>query len=259
LNDNSKNISLLEEPSKSYFETIATNYITEGKNFTSFENAKKQYERYKEIEEKAKESALEKIVETEKRILDEEKFSKPFYLTEDSLTACIKQAYKEISKEGKKWPKEFDKRLFRLMLKQESEYNVHAVSPTGHMGLGQEGFDLIETLRPEKWNKEFKDSVTGKIDTFAIKRYLFNPVENIKLSLEGLEYGSKFCKKYDANWKNSDLETKRKKILFCYNAGIGTAKRYNFDSNIKELPKENREYPELIMDNYYDPDTKIKL
>jgi len=199
-------------------------------------------------------SDLEKALKRER-----EEFSKPLHITPDLLNIYIKQAYEEMKKEGKGWPNEFDKRLFRLMLKQESGYDAHAVSKTGYMGLGQVGFSLVETLRPDKWNNEFRDSITGEIDSLAVRKYLFNPVENIKLSLEGLEYMTKFCKRYDSNWKQSDLEPKRKKVLFCYNAGVGTAKENNFNWTNKELPKENRKYPELIMKAYHNPKVKVKL
>jgi hypothetical protein len=193
--------------------------------------------------------------ELEKRLKEEkENFSKPLYLTPDLLNTYIKKAYNNV----KKWPNEIDKRLFRLMLKQESDYDTHAVSSTGYMGLGQQGYETLETLRPEVFNT-FKDPVTGEIDSLAVKRYLLNPVINLELSLETLDYISKFCAKYDPNWKQSDTETKRKKMLFCYNAGIGTAKKYNFNSNNKELKEENREYPEKIMEAYHDQSIKVKL
>jgi soluble lytic murein transglycosylase-like protein len=193
--------------------------------------------------------------ELERKLKEEkEKFSKPLYLSPDLLNAYIKQAYAN----NKVWPKEFDKRLFRLQLKRESNYNAHAVSKTGYLGLGQQGYETLETLRPEIFNT-FKNPITGEIDSLAVKRYLFNPVTNLELSLETLDYSYKFCAKFDPNWKQSDVETRRKKMLFCYNAGIGTAKEYNFNWTNKELPKENRDYPEKIMNTYYDPKVKVKI
>lgn len=255
IENNSKSILLFEEPLKSYFETIATNYITEAKNSTSFENAKKQYERYKDMEEKTKENDLEKIVEAERRILDKEEFSRPFYLTEDSLTACIKQAYKNV----KKWPKEIDKRLLRVLIKQESSYNIHAISSTGYMGLGQIGAITYENFKPDKF-ATFKDSNTGKLDTIALQRELFNPVTNLEIALENLDYISKFCKKYNPNWNKLSLEDKRKEILACYSAGCTKIKdeaKWNLKS--KKLKKENIEYPELIMNKYHNPKVKVKI
>ena len=157
LNETNKLAGVIESPlTTAYFTLISDNYIKSLGNPTSFEKAKKQYEEYKKSE-------LEKIIKKERKIRKEEEFKKPFYLTEDSLNTVIKQAYEKMKKEGKRWPKEFDKRLFRLMLKQESRYDVHAVSRTGHMGLGQSGFGLVETLRQDKWNNEFKNSITGEI------------------------------------------------------------------------------------------------
>ena len=210
-------------------------YSTNPEN--NLEKIKTTYENYEvsKLEEKLKE--------------EREKFSKPFYLTPDSLNSCIKQAYEEMKQEGKKWPEEFDKRLFRLMLKQESGYNIHAVSKTGYMGLGQAGYSLVETLRPEKWNTEFKNPVTGEIDSLAIRRYLFDPVENIKLSLEALGFFSRYCAKFDPEWGNSDLDTKRRKILTCYNAGNGTMKKFEFNYNHKGLTTEARKHHEKIMGN----------
>lgn len=51
-------------------------------------------------------------------------FPREFYLTPDSLNSAIRTAYDEMKNEGKRWPQEVDKRLFRLILRQESSYNV---------------------------------------------------------------------------------------------------------------------------------------
>jgi hypothetical protein len=248
---NSNEISK-DSPTAQYMSTISKNYFENTGSYTTFEKAKEEYEAYQKSE-------LEKIVTEEKKAREyseKKKFLESYYLSQDSLNVVIKQAYDNV----KKWPKEFDKRLFRLMLKQESQYNAHAVSPTGYIGLGQIGPEVYETFKPEKF-ATFKDSITGELDKFSLQRELFDPVTNLELSLESLSYISKFCEKYDPNWKQSNLETKRKKILFCYNAGVGTAKEYNFDYNNphkKKLPKENREYPEKIMKAYYDSGIKVK-
>lgn len=249
----SKGIYFFEDPqTNEYAKLMSKNYIESIGETTTFEKVKEEYDTYKKSE-------LEKILKEEKEARDKEKWEKGFYLTPDSLNKVIKQAYGEMKKEGKKWPNQFDSRLFRLTIRQESRNNVYAVSPTGYMGLGQVGFSLVETLRPDKWNNEFRDSITGEIDSLEVKRFLFNPVENVKLSLEGLEYISRFCAKYDPNWKQSSLETKRMKMLFCYNAGIGKARDYNFNSDNKELPKENIEYPKIILAAYNDPKVIVKL
>ena len=181
-------------------------------------------------------------------------------MSPDQLNEYIKQAYNNV----KKWPKEFDKRLFRLLIRQESKYNAHAISKSGYMGLGQNGTEVIQTLRPEEYKKMINPD-TGEIDSLSVKRYLFDPVKNLELSLEYLTYCSEFCSKRDPNWKESDLDTQRKKMLFCYNAGIGTAEKHGFDHrdkkeiNGKRLKKENMDYPEDIMKAYYDQNVKVKI
>jgi soluble lytic murein transglycosylase-like protein len=197
----------------------------------------------REIYESYKASKLEENLKKEEK----EKYSNAFYLTQDSLNTCIKQAYKEV----KKWPKEFDKRLFRLMLKQESGYNAHARSKTGYLGLGQLGSDTYETFRPEKF-ATFKDSTD-------LQKELFNPVENISISLEYLNYISNFCKKNDPKWETKNIEEKRKEILACYNAGHGKIQKVNWDLKSEKLKKETRDYPEKIMNAYYNSDVKVKL
>ena len=244
-----ENSLLYTHPISEYAKMISTNYITNVNKSTPFEKAKEQYEIYQKSE-------LEKILNEEKKQkkeVEKRKFLESYYLSQDSLNSYIRQAYSNV----KKWPNEFDKRLFRVMLRQESSYNVHAVSKSGYKGLGQIGPEVYQTFRPEKF-EALKDSITGQIDEHALQKELFNPTTNLELSLEYLNYISKFCAKYDPNWSNSDLETKRKKILFAYNAGVGTARKYNFNHNNKKLPRENREYPEKIMNAYHDSNLKIK-
>lgn len=227
---------------KEYVTTISENYINNVEKSTSFEKAKKQYEEYKKSE-------LEKILNEEKKErerLEKKKFLEPYYLTQDSLNKYIQLAQKKF----KKMPGEFNKKLFVSMLKQESEYNLHAISKTGYIGLGQIGPEVYETFKPEKF-AEFKNTNTGKFDTLSFQKELFNPVINLELSLRYIDYISKFCAKYDSTWAESDLDSKRKKMLFAYNAGVGKAREYNFDYTNKTLPKENREYPEKIMNAYY--------
>ncbi|HPD81855.1 MAG TPA: lytic transglycosylase domain-containing protein [Candidatus Pacearchaeota archaeon] len=254
-----KNSSLYNSPNLEYAKMISNNYITNVDKSTPFEKAKAEYEKYKNSE-------LEKMLNEDKKRneeLEKIKFLKPHLLSPDLLNEYIKQAYSNV----KKFPKEFDKRLFRVMLRQESHFDAHAVSKSGYIGLGQLGPEAYETVRPEEFAK-FVNPYTGKFDTLALQKDLFNPVKNLEISLETLNFISKFCAKYDPNWKESDLETKRKKILFAYNAGVGTAKEYDFNPNtkinsknkkLKKLPKENREYPEIIMDAYNNPNIRVKL
>lgn len=226
-------------------EALNNNYNSGGYPTTPEGNL----EKYKAYEKSKLEETLRKEEESLK--------ANGFYLTPDSLNKVIKDAYGNV----KKWPEEFDKRLYRLLIKQESGYNIYAVSKTGYKGLGQIGSEVMETFRPEEFAK-IKNPNTGSIDTLALEKYLFNPINNLELSLENLDFISRFCAKYDKNWENSDLETKRKKILFAYNAGVGTAKYYEFNPNNpnkKKLPKENREYAEKIMEAYHNPNIKVKL
>lgn len=249
-----ENSLLYTYPTSEYAKMISQNYISNIDKSTPFEKAKEEYEAYRKSE-------LERILNEDKKQneeLEKRKFLESYYLSQDDLNAYIKEAYSNV----KKWPKEFDKRLFRVMLKQESDYNVHAISRTGYMGLGQIGPEVYETFRPEEF-ASLKDSTTGELDKHSLKKELLgNPVKNLELSLQYLDYISKFCAKYDPNWGQSDLDTKRKKILFAYNAGVGTAKDYGFNPenpHKKRLPKENREYAEKIMRAYYDSSLKIKL
>jgi hypothetical protein len=239
-----------DSPSIEYMNLMSKNYFENIESFTTFDKAKKEYETYEKSE-------LEKILNEEKKAREyseKKKFLESYYLSQDSLNLVIKEAYNNV----KKWPKEFDGRLFRVMLKQESGYNVYATSKTGYKGLGQVGEGVYKTFRPEKF-AQLKDSISGDLDEHALQKELFNPITNLELSLQYLDYISKFCAKYDPNWKKSDLDTKRKKILFGYNAGVGKARDYNFNYNNPKLPKENREYPEKIMKAYYDSNIKIKL
>lgn len=250
---NSNEISK-DSPTAQYMGMISKNYFENPKKYTSFEKGKEQYETYQKSE-------LEKMLKEDKKAreyLEKKRFLESYYLSQDSLNIVIKQAYEEMRKEGKKWPKEFDKRLFRLMLKQESRYNVHIVSSAECMGLGQIGFSTLETLRPKEW-ESFKDPKTGEIDTLAVKKYLFNPVENVKLSLEALDYFGRYCERNDPNWKQSDLDSKRRKTLSCYNSGNGTMKEVRFDYNSDKLPSETRKYHEKIMGEYYDQNVQVKL
>ncbi len=246
-----ENSALYSSPISEYASIISKNYIDFVDKSTPFEKAKEQYESHKKSE-------LERMLNEEKKQIEfseKKKFLESYYLSQDDLNNYIKQAYNNV----KKWPKEFDKRLFRVMLKQESGYNVHAMSKSGYMGLGQVGPEVYETFRPEEF-ASLKDSTTGKLNKHALQKELLgNPVKNLELSLQYLDYISKFCAKYDPNWEKSDLETKRKKILFAYNAGVGKARDYNFNWNNPELHKENREYPEKIMESYYNSNIKIKI
>jgi hypothetical protein len=257
--DFSENSSLYKSPIVEYASAISTNYLNFVDKSTPFERAKTEYEKYKNSE-------LENILKEEEKArenLEKKKFLEPNYLTPDELNSYIKKAYSNV----KKFPKEFDKRLFRVMLRQESHFDAHAISKSGYIGLGQLGPKAYETVRPEEFSK-FVNPCTGKFDTLALQKELFNPITNLEISLETLNFISKFCAKYDSNWKQSDLETKRKKILFAYNAGVGTAREYDFNPNteinsknekLKKLPKENREYPEIIMDAYHNQNIEIKL
>lgn len=257
--DYSENSSMSSSPNLEYVKMVSNNYVANVDKSTPFEKAKKEYEAHKKSE-------LEKILNEEKKRneeLEKIKFLKPNPLSPDLLNEYIKQAYSNV----KRWPKEFDKRLFRAMLRQESRFDAHAVSKSGYKGLGQIGAAVYETFRPEKF-ATFKDTITGELDENALQKELFNPITNLELSLQYLGYISKFCAKYDSNWEESDLETKRRKILFAYNAGVGTAKKYDFDPNtqinsknekLKKLPKENREYADSIMSAYHNQNIKIKL
>lgn len=251
----SENNSLYSSTNLEYVKMISNNYIANVDKSTPFEKAREQYEAHQKSE---LEKMLKKI-EKEEETRELKKFSKPYYLTADSLNIVIKQAYEEMKQEGKKWPAEFDKRLFRLMLKQESGFNAYAISPAGYMGLGQAGYSLVETLRPEMWKNEIKNPITGEIDSLKVKKYLFDPVKNVKLSLEGLTFFSNYCKKNVPGWKELDLETKRRIILSCYNAGNGRMKEVEFNYNSPKLKQETRDHHEKIMADYNNPNIKVKL
>lgn len=245
----SKNLYLTEDSLLNEdIKLISKNYFEKSNDSTSFEKAKEQYEEYKKRE-------LEKILKEEKETREKEKWEKGFYLTPDSLNKCIQQAYKNI----KKWPKEFDKKLFRLLLKLESGRNVYAVSPTGYLGLGQIGEDTYKTFKPEKY-ETFRDPITGEFDTLAYKRELFNPIVNLEISLKDLNHISNFCKKYHPKWNTLSLEEKQKVILACYSAGPTMIKDIaKWDIKSKGLKKDNRDYPVIIMEAYNNPKVKVKL
>lgn len=218
-----------------------------------FPNEKENYkERLTSLLEKQSElfitSDLEKKLKEEKESFIE-KTSKPYYLTPDLLNVYIRQAYDNV----KKWPDEFDKRLFRLMLKQESQYNVYAISKAGAMSLAQIMPITCENFRPEEY-ASFRDSATGKFDTLALKKFLFNPVTNLEISLEKLKYDSDLCKKQISGWDTIKLENKRRKILHCYNAG-----EWVIFAKDKELPIETTNYADSIMAAYHNPKVKVKL
>jgi soluble lytic murein transglycosylase-like protein len=200
-----------------------------GGNFNSNSNEKEMLENIKKTYETYESSNLE------------EKISEGFYLTPDSLNKCIKQAYSEVQK----WPKEFDKRLYRLMLKQESNYNVYARNKwSGASGIGQ--------IMP--------DTYKGYRDSTNLETEIFNPINNIGVSLEVLNDISIFCKKYHPKWNNLNLEDKRKVILTCYNAGPGKVRdKAKWDLQSKKLNKEQREYADIIMGTYHNPEIKVEL
>jgi len=171
----SENSLLHTSPISEYATIISKNYINNLDKSTPFEKAKEQYEFHKKSE-------LEKILNEEKRqieYLEKKKFLESYILSQDSLNMVIKEAYNNV----KRWPKEFDKRLFRVMLKQESRYNVHAVSKSGYKGLGQIGEEVYQTFRPEKFAK-LKDPITGDLNEHALQKELFNPITNLELSLQ---------------------------------------------------------------------------
>lgn len=241
-----KSFGIIESPlTSAYFTLVSDNYFKSAGKFTSFEKAKEQYEKYKSLELEDKLKIIEK-----ERLIEEEilRMKYGFYLTEDSLTVCIKQAYANV----KKWPKEFDKRLFRLMIRQESGRNIYAVSSAEAIGISQIAFIMYETLRPLEYEMLFRNQVTGDIDSAAVKKELFKPVKNLELSLEALCFFSNYCKKHYRGWKDLDIEEKRIMILACYNAGL----KWNLDS--KKLPKETKKYYEAIMAKYHNLNIKIK-
>lgn len=198
-------------------------------------------------------SDLEKKIREERESFIE-KIKQPLYLTPDLLNTYIKQAKKAVGR----LPKEIDERLFRLMLKQESNYDAHAVSKTGYMGLAQAGYDVYKTFRPEKW-ESFRNPVTGIVDTLSVKKELFDPIINLELSIQSIRFFANYCEKNDPDWNQSNLETRRKKILTCYNAGQGNFKEANWDPESDKLMAENRNYSKLIIAAYNNPDVKVKL
>lgn len=206
-----------------------------------------------------KQSELFIASDLEKKIREEresfiEKIKQPLYLSTNQLNTYFKQAQKAVGK----LPPEIDKRLFGLMLKQESNYDTHIVSPTGYIGIGQVGYDVYKTFRPDKW-ESFKDPVTGIVDTLSVKKEIFDPEINLELSIQSLNFFANYCEKNDPNWEKSDLETRRRKILTCYNAGQGNFQKANWDPESKKLKEENRNYPKVIMEDYHNPDVKVKL
>lgn len=191
-----------------------------------------------------KQSELFIASDLEKRVREEresflEDIKKPLYLNPDLLNAYIKQAYREVGK----WPKEIDKRLYRLLLRQESRYNVYAISKSGAMGISQ--------VMP--------DTYKGYRDSTNLETEIFKPVNNIGVSLEVLNDIFIFCKKNHPDWENLDLEDKRKVGLACYNAGPGKIQSVGWDLNSEKLKEEQREYPNIIMADYHNPDIKVKL
>jgi soluble lytic murein transglycosylase-like protein len=198
-------------------------------------------------------SDLEKKVKEERESFIEG-LKHPLYLNEDLINNYIKKAQKNVGK----LPKEIDKRLFRLMLKQESQNDAHAVSPTGYMGIGQVGYDVYKTFRPEKW-ESFRDPVTGIVDTLSVKKEIFNPLINLELSIQSIRFNADYCEKNDPNWKSSNIDIKRGKILTSYNAGQWNLQKANWDTKSKKLKEENRNYSKVIMEAYNNPAVKVKL
>jgi hypothetical protein len=206
-----------------------------------------------------KQSELFIASDLEKKVGEEresflESIKKPLYINPDLLNNYIKQAKKAAGK----LPKEIDERLFRLMLKQESHYDAHIVSPTGYMGIGQVGYDVYKTFRSDKW-ESFKNPVTGMVDTLSVKREIFDPIINLELSIQSVRFFADYCKKNDPNWENKTAEEKTKEVLTCYNAGQSNFKEANWDPESKKLKKENRNYAKLIMAAYHDQSVKVKL
>jgi hypothetical protein len=238
--------------------TVAGGVYNNGRTFENSSNTAENYcEKLNNFLEKQSElyiaSDLEKKVREEKESLIGW-LKKPLYLTEDLVNDYIKQAQKAVGK----LPKEIDKRLFKLMLKQESQYDAHVISKTGYMGIGQNGLDVYKTFRPKQW-ESFRDSTTGEIDTLSVKKEILDPAINLGLSIQYLNYISNFCKKNDKDWENKDLEEQRKEILACYNAGHGTIQNVNWDLKSKKLKEENRNYPKVILAAYHNSNIKVKL
>lgn len=229
-----------------YISLMSINYFDALKKLSSFEKIKGEYEKFKK-------SQLEEMLKEEEKYNEQQLWKKGFYLTQDSLNKVIKQAYKNV----KVWPKEFDKRLFRLLILQESSRNIYAENKKSEaLGLGQIVPITYKTFRPEKW-ESFTNPETGEFDFHAYKKELFNPVTNIELSLEALNFFSNYCAKNYPDWKGLNPEERRSVILACYNAGQETVKDLGWDLEAKKLPKETKNYYKKILTMYNNPKIKI--
>ncbi len=252
---------ITESPStNAYISLISANYFDLLNDSTAYEKSQAKYENYEKSE-------LEKILNAEKerdyKILKEKRdkedleiWKKGFRLSQDSLNKVIKQAYSNV----KVWPKEFDKRLFRILIRHESDkFDVYAESPTGYLGLGQNGGDVLATFRPEEY-ENLIDPVTQEIDSVELKRILFNPVISIELSLQNLNHISNFCKRFHPNWESLSLEEQIRTELTCYNAGptmVRDGAKWNLKS--KKLKKENRNFADHILNDYNNKNIVIKF
>ncbi|MEK6833740.1 MAG: hypothetical protein AABY32_06885 [Nanoarchaeota archaeon] len=260
LNENSsKNIYLTNDSlTNETIKLISANYFDIFGDSTNFEKSKVKYENYRKSE-------LERIIKKDEGEREIRRWEKGFYLTQDSLNVIIKKAYANV----KVWPKEFDKRLFRILIRHESSRNIYAESSTGYLGLGQNGGDVLATFRPEEYKKLIIDTITQKIkgvevkkilvDSVELKRILFDPIISIELSLQNLNHISYFCERFHPRWNELSLEEQWKIELTCYNAGptkVRDDAKWNINS--RKLKRENRKFADLVMKAYHNPKIKIK-
>ena len=147
--------------------------------------------------------------------------------------------------------------MYRLLILQESGRNVYAENKKSKaLGLTQIVPITYRTFRSEKW-EGFIDSLTGKFDTLAYKRELFNPVTNLEISLEALNFFSNYSAKNYPLWETLSSEEKRSIILACYNAGQETVKDLEWNLEDENMPKETKDYYKNILAMYKNPKIKI--
>lgn len=148
-------------------------------------------------------------------------------LSKIEVDKLIREKHKKIR------PKYADVELIKTMVRQESGYNQFATSHAGAKGLMQVMNDNY--LKPNK--KELSDTIE-----------LYVPEINIETGMKVVKGIERFCEKENPYWNELDQIEKQKIILASYNGGIG--KLRDKEWNISRMPRETREYVNIVMDNY---------
>jgi soluble lytic murein transglycosylase-like protein len=148
-------------------------------------------------------------------------------ISKSEVDKLIKEKHRKVR------PKYTDVELIKAIIKQESGYNQFATSHRGAKGLMQIMNDNY--IKP-----------TGKELSDTIELYL--PEINIETGINTVKKIERFCETQNPYWNELEENEKQRLILASYNGGIG--KLRDKEWNISRMPRETRNYVDIVMNNY---------